>query len=55
MACQTAMVFLFTAVCGAAGMRYMEKKDIAGKLYFKDVVRFAELMNAVLYHGEKYR
>lgn len=32
----------------------MGKKDITGKIYFKDVVRFAELMNVVLYHGEKF-
>lgn len=31
----------------------MGKKDITGKIYFKDVIRFAELMNIVLYHGEK--
>ena len=31
----------------------MGKKDITGKAYFKDAARFAELMNAVLYRGEK--
>lgn len=32
----------------------MGKKDTTGKMYFKDVARFAELMNVVLYHGEKF-
>lgn len=31
----------------------MGKKDTAGKIYFRDTVRFAELMNSVLYHGER--
>lgn len=31
----------------------MGKKDITGKSYFRDTVRFAELMNSILYHGEK--
>jgi len=31
----------------------MGKKDTIGKIYFRDTVRFAELMNSVLYHGEK--
>ena len=53
MADQTAVVFLFTAVYGAAGRKHMGKKDITGKAYFKDAARFAELMNAVLYRGEK--
>lgn len=30
----------------------MGRKDIADRLYFSDCRRFAELMNAVLYHGE---
>ena len=47
------VVFVFTAVYGAAGKKHMGKKDITGKIYFRDVVRFAELMNVVLYHGEK--
>ena len=53
MAGQTAVVSIFTAVYGAAGKKHMGKKDITGKTYFRDAARFAELMNAVLYHGEK--
>lgn len=34
------------------GKDYMGRKDIADRLYFSDCQRFAELMNAVLYHGE---
>lgn len=31
----------------------MGKKDTIGKVYFGDAFRFSELMNTVLYHGEK--
>ncbi|MCM1201330.1 MAG: hypothetical protein NC312_08875 [Bacteroides fragilis] len=31
----------------------MGKKDTIGKVYFRDAARFAELMNCVLYRGEK--
>lgn len=31
----------------------MGKKDTIGKIYFSDIVRFAELMNMALYHGER--
>ena len=53
MAGQTVVASIFTAVYGAAGREYMGKKDITGKAYFRDAARFAELMNAVLYQGEK--
>lgn len=36
-----------------AGKKHMGKKDTVGKIYFRDTVRFAELINSVLYHGEK--
>lgn len=35
-----------------AGKEYMGKKDLAGKEFFADRQRFAELLNVVLYHGE---
>lgn len=44
---------LQAAACHTAGKRHMGKKDTVGKLYFKDPERFAELLNAVLYRGEK--
>ncbi|MCM1154924.1 MAG: hypothetical protein NC392_06120 [Roseburia sp.] len=31
----------------------MGKKDTIEKVYFRDAARFAELMNCVLYRGEK--
>lgn len=37
----------------AAGKGYMGRKDIADRPYFSDCQRFAELMNAALYHGEE--
>lgn len=36
-----------------AGKGYMGRKDIVDRLYFSDCRRFAELMNAALYHGEE--
>ena len=35
-----------------AGKEYMGKKDLAGKDFFADRRRFAELFNAILYQGE---
>ncbi|MBD5501108.1 MAG: hypothetical protein HDR10_07910 [Lachnospiraceae bacterium] len=37
-----------------AGKEYMGKKDLAGKDFFADRRRFAELLNAILYHGKDY-
>lgn len=34
-----------------AGKEYMGKKDLVGKDFFADRRRFAELFNAILYHG----
>lgn len=35
-----------------AGKEYMGKKDLAGKEFFADRQRFAELLNDILYHGK---
>lgn len=36
-----------------AGKRYMGRKDLVGKAFFADSVRFAELLNAALYYGKE--
>ncbi len=36
----------------AAGKEYMGRKDVVDKPYFSDRGRFAEMINAVVYHGE---
>lgn len=36
-----------------AGKGYMGRKDIVDRPYFSDRERFAELVNAALYHGDK--
>lgn len=38
--------------CNTAGKGYMGRKDLAGKEFFADRERFAELMNVILYRGE---
>lgn len=44
---------IYTVPEDAAGKGYMGKRDLAGKDFFADRQRFADLLNAVLYYGKK--